>query len=105
MRAWQRMRARQRMRAWGGTGQAAALDRAAIQRRPPMSIQRLETGPRMSQVVVHGDTVFPARVVANNAAGESVTKQAQDIQATMDSHLAKAGTDKSNRLSATNCIT
>ena len=66
-----------------------------------MSIQRLETGPRMSQVVVHGNTVYLAGVVANNAAGESVTKQTQDILATIDSHLAKAGSDKSKLLTAT----
>ena len=60
-----------------------------------MSIQRFETGPRMSQVVVHGNTVYLAGVVANKAAGESVTKQTQDILATIDGHLAKAGTDKS----------
>ncbi|MCK1393869.1 RidA family protein [Bradyrhizobium sp. 1] len=70
-----------------------------------MSIQRFETGPRMSQVVVHGNTVYLAGVVASNAAGESVTKQTQDILKTIDSHLAKAGTDKSKLLSATIYIT
>ena len=40
-----------------------------------MTIQRFETGPRMSQVVVHGNTVYLAGVVANKTAGESVTKQ------------------------------
>ena len=44
-----------------------------------MSIQRFETGPRMSQVVVHGNTVYLAGVVANKAKGESVTKQTQEI--------------------------
>ena len=29
-----------------------------------MTIQRFDTGPRMSQVVVHGDTVYLAGVVA-----------------------------------------
>jgi hypothetical protein len=33
-----------------------------------MTIQRFETGPRMSQVVVHGDTIYLAGVVANKAA-------------------------------------
>ena len=70
-----------------------------------MSIQRFETGPRMSQAVVHGNTVYLAGVVASNAAGESVTKQTQDILKTIDSHLAKAGTDKSKLLSATIYIT
>ena len=40
-----------------------------------MSIQRFETGPRMSRVVVHGDTVYLAGIVANTTAGDSVTKQ------------------------------
>jgi len=33
-----------------------------------MSIQRFEVGPRMSQAVVHGDTVYLAGQVANNPA-------------------------------------
>jgi len=70
-----------------------------------MSIERFETGPRMSQAVVHGNTVYLAGVVASNAAGKSVTEQTQDILATIDSHLAKAGTDKSKLLSATIYIT
>jgi enamine deaminase RidA (YjgF/YER057c/UK114 family) len=70
-----------------------------------MSIQRFETGPRMSQVVVHGNTVYLAGVVATNAKGESVTKQTQDILSIIDAHLATAGTDKSKLLSATIYIT
>ena len=65
-----------------------------------MSIQRFETGPRMSQAVVHGNTVYVAGVVAKKAAGESVTKQTQEILSIIDGHLAKAGTDKSKLLSA-----
>jgi enamine deaminase RidA (YjgF/YER057c/UK114 family) len=70
-----------------------------------MSIQRFETGARMSQVVAHGDTVYLAGVVASNAKGESVTKQTQDVLSIIDGHLAKAGTDKSKLLSATIYIT
>ena len=70
-----------------------------------MTIQRFETGPRMSQVVVHGNTVYLAGVVASNAAGKSVTEQTQDILATIDGHLAKAGTDKSKLLSANIWVT
>src|ERR1700754_759733 len=66
-----------------------------------MSIQRFETGPRMSQVVVHGNTVYLAGVVANKSAGESVTKQTQEILSIIDGHLAKAGTDKSKLLTTT----
>jgi enamine deaminase RidA (YjgF/YER057c/UK114 family) len=70
-----------------------------------MSIQRFDTGPRMSQVVVHGDTVYLAGVVANKAAGESVTKQTQEVLSIIASHLAKAGSDKSKLLTATIYLT
>jgi len=70
-----------------------------------MTIQRFETGPRMSQVVVHGNTVYLAGVVANKTVGESVTKQTQEILSIIDGHLAKAGTDKTKLLSATIFIT
>jgi enamine deaminase RidA (YjgF/YER057c/UK114 family) len=70
-----------------------------------MSIQRFETGPRMSQVVVHGNTVYLAGVVAQKTAGESVAKQTEEILSIIDGHLAKAGTDKSKLLSANIYIT
>jgi enamine deaminase RidA (YjgF/YER057c/UK114 family) len=59
----------------------------------------------MSQVVVHGNTVYLAGVVAHKTAGESVTKQTQEILAVIDGHLAKAGSDKSKLLAATIYIT
>jgi enamine deaminase RidA (YjgF/YER057c/UK114 family) len=70
-----------------------------------MTIQRFDTGPRMGQVVVHGDTVFLAGVVANKAAGESVTKQTQEVLSIIDGHLAKAGSNKSKLLTATIYLT
>jgi len=70
-----------------------------------MTIQRFEVGPRMSQAVVHGDTVYLAGVVANAAAGESVTRQTQEVLSIIDGHLAKAGTDKSKLLTATIYLT
>ena len=70
-----------------------------------MTIQRFETGPRMSQAVVHGDTVYLAGVVAKTTAGESVTKQTQEVLSIIDSHLAKAGSDKSKLLTATIYLT
>ncbi|HEX5780203.1 MAG TPA: RidA family protein [Xanthobacteraceae bacterium] len=65
-----------------------------------MTIQRFETGPRMSQAVVHGNTVYLAGQVAQRAGGKSVTEQTRDILETIDKLLAVAGTDKSKLLSA-----
>jgi enamine deaminase RidA (YjgF/YER057c/UK114 family) len=70
-----------------------------------MTIQRFETGPRMSQVVVHGDTIYLAGVVANTAAGKSVTEQTQEVLSIIDGHLKKAGSDKSKLLTATIYLT
>lgn len=66
-----------------------------------MTIKRFETGPRMSQAVVHGNTVFLAGVVADKTSGESMTKQTQEILSIIDDHLARADTDKSKLLAAT----
>jgi enamine deaminase RidA (YjgF/YER057c/UK114 family) len=65
-----------------------------------VTIQRFETGPRMSQAVVHGNTVYLAGQVAQKAAGKSVTDQTRDILETIDKLLAGAGSDKSKLLSA-----
>ena len=48
-----------------------------------MSIQRFEVGPRMSQAVVHGDTVYLAGQVANNPAA-TVAKQTKQILSQID---------------------
>ena len=66
-----------------------------------MAIERKEVGARMSQVVVHGGTVYLAGVVAQAAKGRSVTEQTKEIVATIDKHLASVGSDKSKLLSAT----
>ena len=65
-----------------------------------MTIERFETGPRMSQAVVHGETVYLAGQVAQKAAGKSVTEQTRDILEAIDQLLAAAGSDKSKLLSA-----
>ena len=65
-----------------------------------MSIQRFQVGPRMSQCVVHGDTVYTAGQVAQGARGGSVAEQTRDILATIDRLLAEAGTEKSKLLTA-----
>jgi enamine deaminase RidA (YjgF/YER057c/UK114 family) len=66
-----------------------------------MTVQRFETGPRMSQVVIHSDTIYLAGVVAKSTAGKSVTEQTKEVLSIIDGHLAKAGSDKSKLLSAT----
>ena len=70
-----------------------------------MSIERKEVGPRMSQIGVHGNTVYLAGIVAAAAKGKSVTEQTKDVLATIDKYLGQAGTNKSKLLSATIYIT
>jgi enamine deaminase RidA (YjgF/YER057c/UK114 family) len=88
-----------------GEPQVGALSNARNILEKNMTIQRFETGPRMSQAVVHGDTVYLAGIVANTTAGESVTKQTQEVLSIIDSHLAKAGSSKSKLLTATIYLT
>jgi len=64
-----------------------------------MNIERLEQGTRMSQAVIHGDTVYLAGQVG--APGESVTAQTEAILARIEKLLGQAGSDKSRILSAT----
>lgn len=63
-----------------------------------MSIERLDKGPRMSQAVIHGDTVYLAGQVGE---GPDVASQTKAILESVDSLLARAGSDKSRLLSAT----
>ncbi len=57
-----------------------------------MSIRRIDVGPRMSQIVIHGNTVYLAGQVGTPNA--SVAEQTRSILATIDGLLAKAGSDK-----------
>jgi enamine deaminase RidA (YjgF/YER057c/UK114 family) len=63
-----------------------------------MSIRRIEAGPRMSQAVIHGNTVYLAGQVGT--AGKSVSEQTQEVLATIDDLLAQAGSHKSKILQA-----
>ena len=65
-----------------------------------MTIQRIESGTRMSKAVVHGDTVYLAGQVSQNAPNGSVTEQTTDILQIIDGFLKQAGTDKTKLLSA-----
>lgn len=64
-------------------------------------IKRLTPGPRMSQAVVHGNTVYLAGQVAMNAQGAPVAEQTRDILASIDRLLEAAGSNKGKLLSAT----
>ncbi|MBI1385188.1 MAG: RidA family protein [Rhizobiales bacterium] len=70
-----------------------------------MTIQRIQPGPRMTQAVVHGNTVYLAGQVAQGAPGKSVGEQTKDILARVDKLLAEAGSDKTKMLSATIWLT
>lgn len=63
-----------------------------------MNIQRFDTGPRMSQAVVHNGFVFLAGQVGS---GSNVAEQTKDILASIDKLLARAGSDKTKILTAT----
>ena len=62
-------------------------------------IRRLHTGPRMSQAVIHGNTVYLAGQVAEDPS-QDVAGQTRQILAAIDRLLAEAGTDKTRILSA-----
>jgi enamine deaminase RidA (YjgF/YER057c/UK114 family) len=70
-----------------------------------MKIERHDVAARMSKVVVHGDTVYLAGIVAENPKGKSTGEQTKDILSQIDKFLAKAGTDKSKLISANIWIT
>ncbi|MEM6623862.1 MAG: RidA family protein [Pseudomonadota bacterium] len=61
-------------------------------------ISRQDTNQRMSQIVVHGDTVYLAGQVGN--AGDSVADQTKVILGKIDALLAKAGSSKERLLQA-----
>lgn len=64
-----------------------------------MSITRLHSNHRMSQAVIHGDTVYLAGQVG--APGASVADQTKTVLAQVEALLAEAGSAKSKILSAT----
>ena len=64
-----------------------------------MSITRKHTNQRMSQMVMHGDTVYLAGQVARDSTS-NITEQTQQVLDKVDALLAEAGSDKSKILSA-----
>lgn len=65
-----------------------------------MTAKRFKVGMRMSQAVVHGDTVYLAGQVADDPSVD-ITGQTRQILGKIEGLLAEAGTDKSKLLSAT----
>ena len=62
------------------------------------NIRRIEAGPRMSQAVIHGNTVYLAGQVGKP--GGSVADQTRDILATVERLLKEAGSEKPKILQA-----
>jgi enamine deaminase RidA (YjgF/YER057c/UK114 family) len=65
-----------------------------------MAITRHNVGPRLSQAVVHGDTVYLAGQVAPDPSA-GVKGQTEQILKKVDGLLAAAGSSKSKLLSST----
>lgn len=65
-----------------------------------MSITRLHVGPRLSQVAIHGGTVYTAGIVADDP-GADAAGQARQILDKIDQYLAEAGSDKTRILNTT----
>ena len=63
-------------------------------------IERLQPGPRMSQAVIHGDTVYIAGQVAGDPSA-NLAGQTRQVLESIDRLLAEAGSDKTRILSAT----
>ncbi|SHH23464.1 RidA family protein [Ferrimonas marina] len=65
-----------------------------------MSIERMETGARMSRIVKHNDTVYLCGQVCKDADAD-ITEQTQTMLDKVDALLEQAGSDREHMLSAT----
>jgi enamine deaminase RidA (YjgF/YER057c/UK114 family) len=64
-----------------------------------MSIQRFNVGKRLSEAVVHGNTIYLAGEVPDDTSKDA-TGQTEEVLAKIDKLLKQAGSDKSKLLSA-----
>lgn len=64
-----------------------------------MTITRIDQGPRMTQAVINGDTIYLSGQIG--APGESVTAQTQAVLAKIDALLEQTGSSRDHLLSAT----
>ena len=65
-----------------------------------MSVQRLHTESRYSEIVIHNGTVYLAGQLADDYSGD-IVQQTRETLANTDRLLAEAGSDKSKILSVT----
>ena len=70
-----------------------------------MEIDRRNTSKRMSQVVVHGETIYLSGQVAQKAPRASIKEQTAAILNEIDDLLGQVGSDKNKLLSATIWLT
>ncbi|HKT78222.1 MAG TPA: RidA family protein [Sphingobium sp.] len=63
-----------------------------------MTITRIDQGPRMSEAVIHGDTIYLAGQIG--APGESVTAQTRAVLAEIDALLDRTGSSRNHMLMA-----
>ena len=64
-----------------------------------MSIQRYDTGPRMSEMTVHNGVAYLAGQVADDA-GADIAGQTRQVLAAIDALLSRVGSDKGTILRA-----
>ena len=64
-----------------------------------MTIQRHNVGKRLSEIVVHGNTVYLAGEVPDDLT-KDITGQTEEVLAKIDKLLAKVGSDKTKLISA-----
>lgn len=64
-----------------------------------MTIIKKQSGPRMSQIVIHGETVYLSGQVGD--IDTDITAQTQTVLAKIEKLLADAGSSKEHLLSAT----
>lgn len=64
-----------------------------------MSIERLDTGTRMSQAVIHGDTIYLAGQVGDP--GDTAGEQTEQALQRVDELLARCGSSREHLLQVT----
>ena len=63
-------------------------------------ITRLQSGPKLSRIVIHNDMVYLCGQVAKDYDGD-IKEQTRTMLERVDEHLAEAGTDRTKILTAT----